>query len=304
MEDNGTIIFNAPESQAELQQEPQPQQRGVDIALPGLGTATQVQKRLSDGKWTLLKRPKDALAGQPKYLDAFAEEYRLCVEIGHPNVARCLEQGSDGEGPYIVQQFVDGESLSDFVGNHPSHFRKEENVDGFARQLISALSYVHSRRMAVGNLSPRTVMLTSQDNAVRIIEIGAPYQSIPEAFSTEETQAFLAPEQQQGQLGDARSDLYAFGMLILFACTGGTDAEQLHEVPQPWRAAAKHCLRQKPKRRPQSVAALNLIVQKRLRRTRLFRRILLICLLILLLAAALGLWIYWPEVKEIWSLFF
>jgi serine/threonine-protein kinase len=156
----------------------------------------------------------------------FSERFRREVEIGqrlqHPNVVRVLEAPPDASRVYMVMELLDGRSLRALLGKGPLPADRALDI---ARQLASALHYLHSEGVVHRDLKPENVLLTP-DGTAKIIDFGIAlfagerrltWQGLSNAIGTPD---YMAPEQIRGKRGDPRSDVYAVGTILYEMLTG------------------------------------------------------------------------------------
>jgi serine/threonine protein kinase len=193
-------------------------------------------------KWHFLKRPKKAFSTNPLYIAAFKKEFDLGFTLDHPNIVRYLSKGADKDGIYILTEYVDGQTLSDFRLKNADFFKKEENIRKLLLQLLSALDYLHNRQIVHLDLKPDNILITNNGNNIKLIDLGLSYSDCYTEI-TGGTQSFGSPEQfTKPQLIDYRSDLYAFGKIVLFLFSGDTTISSLRQLPSRYKKLVSKCL--------------------------------------------------------------
>ncbi len=161
------------------------------------------------GKLHFLKRLKAELAGDIRYQEALRKEFETGYRLEHPNLVRYISLDSDS----ILMEYVDGQSLSQCLATDPDYFRKRKNADKFVRQLLDAVSYLHSHQVLHLDLKPDNILLTRINGDVKLIDLGCCYtDSFPD--TTGHTDAFAAPEQLTSGVVDVRTDIYAIGRIL------------------------------------------------------------------------------------------
>jgi hypothetical protein len=135
--------------------------------------------------------------------DALLESVR---RLGHPHLARTFDVGASDGGRYLVREWVEGVAASR-LGELP-----RPAALAFGRQLAGALAAVHREGLFHGRIKPENVFLEA-DGRVRVTDLGAGMVAgtAPSATAGDH---LLAPEQEAGARGDARSDVYAMGALL------------------------------------------------------------------------------------------
>ena len=146
----------------------------------------------------------------------------------------------------LLMDYVNGTTLSDFVGQHPNYFSNPVNLRKFLWQLCSALHELHSHQALHLDLKPSNIMLTSVNHDVRLIDLGCSYMdSRPNLMG--KTDVYAAPEQRDGSYAvDARTDIYALGKIL----------DQLSPRQPFFQKIARRCLQVRKEDRFQSAEEL------------------------------------------------
>jgi serine/threonine protein kinase/tetratricopeptide (TPR) repeat protein len=167
------------------------------------------------------------LSGDPQRTRRFAEEARTAGSLNHPNILSVYDIGEHGGVPFIVSEYVGGESLRTRLTRGPLPIDLAAAV---ALQIARGLSAAHARGIIHCDLKPDNLFIRS-DGGVKILDFGlarlktAPASS-PEApdvtvWSLAGTAGYIAPEQVLGEEADVRSDLFALGV-TMFEMLAGT----------------------------------------------------------------------------------
>jgi serine/threonine protein kinase len=176
------------------------------------------------GRNVALKALPPELTFDTAHRDRLRREARAAAALTHPGICTvyALEE-LDGD-LFIAAEFVDGTTLRYQLdsGRRPS----PTELTRVAGELAAALAHAHERGVVHRDLKPDNVMMTS-DGRVKILDFGLARLATPDASVGPVTQpgtvfgtpAYMAPEQLQGQTADARSDVFAFGVLLYeYAC--------------------------------------------------------------------------------------
>jgi len=141
------------------------------------------------------------------------EEGRIALSLEHGNVIKTYEYGSKRKGEYyIVMEYVDGPNLERLVAREYPKVR--EYRFAICMEMGAGLRYIHQRGLVHRDFCPKNVLFGSR-RVVKIIDFGL---TIPLAAKKKSgvlragTASFMAPEQVRGQIIDARTDIYAFGL--------------------------------------------------------------------------------------------
>jgi len=187
----------------------------------------------SNGRKVALKRPtlQGSAEHQRRVAYLFAREFHAMSQLAHPRIVEVYDYGVDEHGPYYTMEILDGGDLQQLV---PLDYRRLCEI---ARDVCSALSLLHSRRIVHRDLSPRNVRCTTSGVA-KLIDFGAMAPMGP-SKETVGTPAFCAPEVVNMQTLDARTDLYALGATLYFALTEhhAYPARDFASLQNAWRFA-------------------------------------------------------------------
>jgi len=96
----------------------------------------------------------------------------LGIELEHPNIVRYFDYGEDEKGPFIKMDYVDGESLDEFVATHPDFLKNNTNRQRLLNELLDALAYLHGKRMLHLDLKPSNILITNNGHHVKLVDLG------------------------------------------------------------------------------------------------------------------------------------
>ena len=139
-------------------------------------------------------------------------EYKILEQLyGNEHIVRCVGWREDAEvGPCIVMEYVDGETLTDFVKTHP--FNKEKKR--ILNELLDAVGFIHKHQVVHNDLKPENILVTYNGHNVKLIDFGyADYDSSIDK-ATGGTKAYASPELVHQGTTDVTSDIYSLGYII------------------------------------------------------------------------------------------
>jgi tetratricopeptide (TPR) repeat protein len=159
-----------------------------------------------------------------------AREAQSAARLDHPFICKVYEVGQADDRPFIAMEFVEGTTLKDRLAVGPLPVPQAVRI---ASELAEALDLAHQRGIVHRDLKPPNVMLTP-DGHVKVMDFGLAKQVIAASGDFESigtmtltqtgelagTVAYMSPEQLRGLPLDARSDIFAFGLLLHEIVTG------------------------------------------------------------------------------------
>jgi tetratricopeptide (TPR) repeat protein len=228
-------------------------------------------------------------------------ELQLARRVAHPNVCRLFDLNRHtfpwGEGEFLTMELVRGVTLAELMKSH-GRFAPEECFP-YLRDILAGLQAVHELGIVHRDLKPGNVMVSSDFHGRArcvLMDFGLARQGIPVTGKTTVTASrqvmgtvpYMAPEQLAGGQVSARTDLYAFGIImhellhgrLPHESAGKGNREQLQEsdiqqppaqqplasveaVPNTWRNVIEQCLQPDPERRPASAAAISALLDRK-----------------------------------------
>jgi serine/threonine-protein kinase len=176
------------------------------------------------GRQFAIKVPHPEAECDVVFFERFQREAAICQEMDHASVVKVMNEESQSR-VYMVMEWVEGRLLRDVLAQEGS--LPPERATRIALAICSALGHVHARGVVHRDLKPENVMIDAEDH-VKLIDfgIGAKAGSRRLTFGKLSnimgTAEYISPEQVRGKRGDARSDLYALGIMLYEMLTGTT----------------------------------------------------------------------------------
>lgn len=210
------------------------------------------------GEQFFMKQLRPEHIDNPRYNLILKKEYEIGHRIEHPNIVSYKEMGVNGDGPYILMEYVTGETLAEKLESEPSYFRNDANLSKFFNQLLDALECMHRHNIVHCDLKPENIMLTRINNDVKIIDLGF-CDTDNYTFTAGMTKAFSAPEQLAGKREelDARTDIYTIGRLMEYI-----ETKRGKRLPLSYRQAMKRSLKEDKEKRYDSAKAMAKAINK------------------------------------------
>jgi tRNA A-37 threonylcarbamoyl transferase component Bud32 len=200
------------------------------------------------------------VADDSDQLERFRREARAVAQLSHPNVVGVIDAGEDGGHPYIVFEFIEGETLKQRV-RRVGRLPIPEAV-AYAIEIARALGAAHARHIVHRDVKPQNVLI-DQEGTAKVTDFGIA-RSLEEEGLTDDgrvlgTTDYVSPEQALGKSVSGQSDLYSLGIVLYEMLTGELPFSAETQVG----VAMKHVSEQLPdlrSKRPEASAALAAIV--------------------------------------------
>ena len=159
----------------------------------------------------------------------FERETKLGAALSHPHIVRMLDKGRAGPYLFMVLEFVAGETLARMLARR--RVLPVPEAVALMSQVLDALDAAHSQGVIHRDLKPDNIMVLKDTTAphVKVLDFGAgafvssaPHE-LPSLTRSQElvgTPSYCAPEQLRGEPASAKSDIYAWGLVLLESITG------------------------------------------------------------------------------------
>ena len=195
----------------------------------GFGGMSEVHRGrdLRLGRDVAIKVLRADLARDPSFQARFRREAQNAASLNHPAIVAVYDtgetQGETGPVPYIVMEYVDGETLRDLLRREgPLQPKRAMEI---VADICAALDFSHRHGIVHRDIKPANVMLT-RGGAVKVMDFGIA-RAVADGQATMTATAavigtaqYLSPEQARGEAVDARSDVYATGCVLYELLTG------------------------------------------------------------------------------------
>ena len=171
------------------------------------------------GRRVAIKTIRPETVGNATSQARFLREARSIAALSHPNIAILYDAGQSEHGPYLVMEYIDGQSLRALLAAGPVG---ETRLRDYGAQIASALAHAHERGIIHRDIKPANVMINSA-GTVKLLDFGLAkaYQAeaetlsqLTEAGTVPGTPHYIPPELLGGAPADIRSDIYSFGVLL------------------------------------------------------------------------------------------
>lgn len=176
-----------------------------------------------DGNPVILKFPDPSLISDLATYERFRREFTIGQKMNHPAIPKATALVESPEGVFIALEYIEGESLRTYISdNAPLPLDEALSI---ADQLSEVVDYLHSNGVYHRDLKPENIIIGT-DGKIHIIDFGTALlegtRRVTWRFGSDTfgTPDYMAPEQIQGKRGDARTDIYALGIILYEMLTG------------------------------------------------------------------------------------
>lgn len=216
----------------------------------GMGAVYKATDRRLEGRICAIKEIFLALSApqQASDLEQMSEQFRteasILARLDHPNLPKVSDYFSIENREYLVMDYVSGRDLQDIIreAQRRSEFLKEEQVLGWAMQLLDALEYLHNQDPPVlhRDIKPANIKVTPH-GIVKLVDFGLVKVLQPDDSRTvtvvqgRGTVAYTPLEQYGSDNGttDTRSDIYSFGATLYHLLAGETPVDAKERFLRP-----------------------------------------------------------------------
>ena len=250
------------------------------LGVGGMGEVYRARDRKL-GREVAIKVLPEEFARDPSRVARFEREARMLAAVNHPTIAAIYGAEEDGATRYIVMELVEGETLAQRLASGPLAIADALRI---ASQIAEALEVAHEKGVIHRDLKPANIKITPEGK-VKVLDFGlAKAMELPFAGDMSRlpharhgatrgpgeivgTPEFMSPEQARGKETDRRTDIWAFGCVLLRVAVGQA---RLHGRERSRRRSARSCTssptgRASPRGRPSACASCCGCVSRRTR---------------------------------------
>ncbi len=201
------------------------------------------------------------IASDSDQLERFRREARAVAQLSHPHIVGVIDYGEDDSRPYIVFEYVEGETLKERI-RRSGRLPITEAV-AYAIEIARALGTAHARHIVHRDVKPQNVLIDEEGSA-KVTDFGIARTLDEEGLTADGrvlgTTDYVSPEQALGRPVTGQSDLYSLGIVLYEMLTGEVPFKGENQVA----VAMKHVREQLPDvqyKRPEVSAAVASVVE-------------------------------------------
>jgi serine/threonine protein kinase len=192
-----------------------------------------------DGTDVAIKVLTEESARDPDRMKRFATEARAASGLEHRNILAIHEIGESEHGPYLVTEFVEGDTVRSLLAEGPLPLARALDI---AVQASEGIGHAHEAGIAHRDVKPEN-LIVRRDGVVKILDFGLARLFRPGGLSGDAgdfartatgmilgTAGYLSPEQLRGEKADGRSDVFALGVVLYEMVTGSNPYQRTNPV--------------------------------------------------------------------------
>jgi eukaryotic-like serine/threonine-protein kinase len=213
-------------------------------------------------RWVAIKLMHRDISHDPDQLERFRREARAVARLNHPHIVTVIDAGEDDGAPYIVFEYVEGETLKERI-RRLGRLPVSEAV-AYAIEIGRALECAHANRLVHRDVKPQNVLI-DPDGRAKVTDFGIARsleaQGLTATGRVLGTTDYVSPEQALGHEVTGQSDIYSLGIVLYEMLTG----EAPYKADTQVAVAMKHVRDPLPdvqRRRPEISASLARVVER------------------------------------------
>jgi serine/threonine-protein kinase len=213
-------------------------------------------------RWVAIKLMHRDISSDPDQLERFRREARAVAQLNHPHVVTVIDAGEDDGAPFIVFEYVEGETLKDRI-RRQGRLPVSEAV-AYAIEIGRALECAHMNRLVHRDVKPQNVLI-DPDGRAKVTDFGIARSLEAHGLTATGrvlgTTDYVSPEQALGHEVTPQSDIYSLGVVLYEMLTGEPPFRAESQVA----VAMKHVREPLPdvqRLRPEISAALAAVVER------------------------------------------
>jgi serine/threonine protein kinase len=157
-----------------------------------------------------------------EYVERFRREARVVAQLSHPNIVTVIDRGEADGKPFIVFEYVDGQTLDELVGKRGA-LPVDEALE-IAIAIARGLAFAHRHGLVHRDVKPQNILLNG-DRRPKVTDFGIARsldvkKGVTQTGTVLGTSNYIAPEQASGDGASVQSDVYSLGVVLFELLTG------------------------------------------------------------------------------------
>ncbi len=175
------------------------------------------------GRMVTIKILREEYANDEEFVHRFRREAQAVASLSHGNIVSVYDVGYEENMHYIVMEFVEGESLKDYI-KHEGILELGDSVN-IMFQILQGIGYAHEHGIIHRDIKPHNILI-SKDGRVKVTDFGIAVgmSDVTQTYSSSShimgSVHYISPEQVQGYTVTEKSDIYSVGVVFYEMLTG------------------------------------------------------------------------------------
>ena len=224
----------------------------------GMGSVWLAEDTQLDGKLFAIKMLPSILVANKRAFNQLKSEALVAMKLTHPNIVTLRAFEENNGNPFLVMDYIDGETLDDWLGDGELGMGKgEEDIVCLLKPIAEALDYAHTEGVVHRDIKPANVMIR-KDGRPFIMDFGIA-REIQETMTrvtgkmSSGTLMYMSPEQLNGDVPKPSQDVYSFAAMVYECikgeppfCRGNIEFQIMNKEPEPLTYGSSSVLASRP----------------------------------------------------------